>query len=153
MMEQERTIIYKAILDKNSQCYTFELNDCIVYLYFNEAEVAEAIKNKPVLLQESRSVDLGKGGKLEFHRSSNLNIHDPSKDHLHYFLKGKQIFAINRDGTAHDGFHGAKMPKNVFNYIKSNYPDFSLPQNRMLESLDWCESDLLGCVELCMFLE
>ena len=152
-MEQKRTIVFKAVLNIKSHCYTFELNDCIVYLYFNEDEIIDVIKNRPVLLQESRSLDLGKGGKLEFHRSNNSNIHDPSKDHLHYFLRGKQIFAINRDGTAHDGFHGVVMPKNVYNYIKSNYPDFTLPQNRMLESLDWCITDVLDRVELCMFLE
>lgn len=54
--------------------------------------------------------------------------------HLHIYKKQNEIFAINKDGTAHDQSHGKEIPKKVANAISSLFPDYKLPPNNIIES-------------------
>jgi hypothetical protein len=61
--------------------------------------------------------------------------HNPTgKYHCHIYNKGNEIFAINKDSTAHDGFHGVSMPKKVVDTLKLKYPDWVFPNNRIIEN-------------------
>ncbi len=64
--------------------------------------------------------------------------HNPTGDyHLHVYNGNNQIFAINKNGTAHDGFHGVKIPSKVYNELKKRYTDWLLPANKIIESINY----------------
>jgi hypothetical protein len=56
--------------------------------------------------------------------------------HLHVYEKNNELFAINKNGTAHDGSHGVTIPLKVFNAITTQRPDWIIPQNRIIETKD-----------------
>ena len=61
--------------------------------------------------------------------------HTPAgKTHLQIYNKKTQIFAINRDGTAHDKSHGFRIPNKVATAIRRHFPDFELPDGNLIES-------------------
>lgn len=64
--------------------------------------------------------------------------HNPTGEyHMHLYDKSKEILAINKvSGTAHDGFHGARIPNKAFNALKQKYSDWKWPNNQILESVD-----------------
>ena len=144
MASLEREIIdaLRRTKEKDIRCFSFETDYHIIHLYFIEDELSESLSSKPLLIQESNVIDLGKGRELAFHRNNYTNPHNPAKDHLHFYVKGKEIFSINRDGTAHDGSHGVLIPGDVYNKINKRFPDFNLPKNRLIESLEFIDSEL-----------
>lgn len=56
------------------------------------------------------------------------------QDHLHIYAKQNRLFALNKDGTAHDRSHGAHIPNRVADAIRTKYPDFVLPPNHFIEA-------------------
>lgn len=66
----------------------------------------------------------------------NYTQYNPNKDHLHFYKKGSELFALNRDGTGHDGSHGVRIPNVVVDYISTEFPDFTLPKGNIIESID-----------------
>lgn len=61
--------------------------------------------------------------------------HNPTGEyHLHVYDRGNEIFSINKSGSAHDGYHGVTIPKRAYDALKSKYPDWNWPSNRILES-------------------
>ena len=80
---------------------------------------------------------------MRFDRDSAHCPPDPNKDHIHLFQKNNQIFALNRDGTAHDGCHGVTISKSICDKIQQHFPDFVIPQNRYIESME-IEDELLN---------
>jgi hypothetical protein len=53
--------------------------------------------------------------------------------HIHVMKKGKDLLAINQDGTAHDGFHNVEIPKKIYDALPGIFPGIDLPQNRLIE--------------------
>lgn len=53
--------------------------------------------------------------------------------HIHVFHKEKQIFAMNSDGSVHDGASG-KIPNKIFTWLNNNLPDWNWPSNKLVES-------------------
>lgn len=102
----------------------------VIYHFAQDDPVAEFIVR--ALLNEQRpAVDLGKGRSMLFHKAHVPN----TEDHLHFFVKGARIAAINRSGTAHDGSHGVQLQRWALDGIKQHYPDFTLPPNGLIEAL------------------
>ena len=56
------------------------------------------------------------------------------QDHIHVFARQNQLFAINRDGTAHDRSHGVRIPNRVADAIRAEFPNFNLPLDNLIES-------------------
>jgi hypothetical protein len=81
-------------------------------------------------LEESgHRYDLGKGRSVVFHRG-----HTPqNQDHLHFYLKKNHLYALNRDGTAHDASHGMMMHRWAMDTLTTNYPDFIIPKKGLIE--------------------
>lgn len=53
------------------------------------------------------------------------------------------IFAINRDGTAHNKSAGKTIPSSIFNILEQKFPDFKFPSNRLVQDMQnkiICES-------------
>jgi hypothetical protein len=65
------------------------------------------------------------------------NTNKKTQDHAHVFArpegKGKQLFAINVDGTGHDGSSGEPIPKRVGDFLKKK--GYEIPLNFVVESI------------------
>ena len=86
------------------RCVTIEDEDVYVHIYFQRSlEKPELFTSDNKLLEESKHQNWGKGINVRFDRD-NYGLNDPNKDHLHIYKKGRQLFAINRDGTGHDNW-------------------------------------------------
>ena len=57
------------------------------------------------------------------------------QEHLHFFDRSGELFAINKDGTAHDRSHGYQIPNRIAKAMAQQFPDFSIPKNRLIESI------------------
>ena len=134
-MSIERRIEIKELSGIYTRCFTVELCDCFLHIYFenNPQMIVEPFSSESSLLQESKTQNVGRGVEIRFDR--NHAFSDTSKDHIHVYKRGKELFAINRDGSSHDGFHSITIPSSVYGFIRDNYPDFILPTNRVIESL------------------
>ncbi len=52
--------------------------------------------------------------------------------HIHIYAKGgKQLFAMNVDGTSHDGCHSVKIPDDVASFLSKK--GFTMPDNNIIE--------------------
>lgn len=56
--------------------------------------------------------------------------------HIHVFHKDKQIFAMNSDGSVHDGASG-KIPNKISAWLNNNLPDWNWPGNKLVESREF----------------
>jgi len=59
----------------------------------------------------------------------------PGEYHLHVYDDSEQIFAINKGGTAHDGFHGVRIPNKVYNALTAKYKGWLFPPDQIIESI------------------
>ena len=63
------------------------------------------------------------------------HAHVPSgQEHLHIYCKNNQLFAINRDGTAHDQSHDVRIPAKVADALRQRFPGFIIPSSNLIES-------------------
>jgi hypothetical protein len=106
--------MYKVPLGGLTVCFVFEVG--------TDAQALFEARHKGTPLVGQYSAQLHKA-----HISS-------GQDHLHVFAKQNQLFALNKDGTAHDRSHGAQIPNRVADAIRAQYPEFMLPPNRIIES-------------------
>jgi hypothetical protein len=65
--------------------------------------------------------------------------HNPTGEyHIHLRDKGNEILSMNKvSGTAHDGYHGTRIPNKAFKALKNKLPDWKWPDNQILESLEY----------------
>ncbi len=107
--------------------------------YFRLQEKSEHIISDQMmglkLLLEKKEIDLGNRYSARFDRDTAHQPPKPEKDHIHVFKKGKEIFAINRDGTAHDGWHNVMIPGAIFNILQNKFSSFNFPQSRLIETM------------------
>ena len=60
-------------------------------------------------------------------------LHGTVQKHIHIYKRGKELFAMNKDGSAHDGFHGEKIPKEVYDLLPQIFNGVTLPSNGVIE--------------------
>jgi hypothetical protein len=64
--------------------------------------------------------------------------HNPTGEyHIHLRDRDKEVLSMNKGGSAHDGYHGVRIPNKAFRELKSRYPDWKWPSNRIIESIDY----------------
>ena len=126
---------FRAYLDD----VTSSSRDVNVIYHFETADrVAEVIVR--LLLNEAKPyIELGKGRAILHHKAHILN----TQDHLHFRVKGTNIAAINKDGSAHDKSHGIKLQKWATDGARKHYPDFNIPTDGLIESIFSDNSSLL----------
>lgn len=110
-----------------------------VFYHFETSDhVAEVVVR--LLLNEAKPyVDLGKGRAIIHHKA-----HIPDcQDHLHFRVKGTNIAAINKDGSAHDKSHGIQLQKWAMDGMRQHYPAFRIPEQGLIESIFSNEPELL----------
>ena len=61
----------------------------------------------------------------------------PGEYHLHVYDGNNQIFAINKDGTGHDGYHGYVIPNKVYQTITQRFPSWLFPPDQIIEALNY----------------
>ncbi len=66
-----------------------------------------------------------------------------NQKHMHIYVKNNQIFAINADGSAHDGYHNVKIPDEIVPFIKSK--GIVVPPNNIIECFSVQEEQNLLC--------
>ena len=53
--------------------------------------------------------------------------------HIHIFYDGNELFAMNADSTAHDGYHQVRIPDDISTFLSSK--GFPVPANNIVELL------------------
>lgn len=67
------------------------------------------------VLEEGSNHDLGKGWTARADKAKQPN----QKDHVHVYLKGRQVAVINRDGTSSHNSNPSRLPKIIRSALKS----------------------------------
>jgi hypothetical protein len=101
-------------------------------IYHYDTDDAEARKLiQEVLTEEKKSVELGRGKSIVHHKA-----HIPDgQDHLHFQVKGSNVYAVNKDGTAHDRSHGKQMQRWTLDGAALHYPGFKMPKDGLTEEI------------------
>ena len=119
----------RALLDKLAQIE--HMHEVYVFFHYDEHDVIAKRAVRQYLCEGGKTLQLGKGRSVRFDRA-----HVPGgQDHLHFLQKGNNLFALNRDGTAHDRSHGIQMAKWTMDYIKTNHPEWTVPKNGLIEAM------------------
>ncbi len=64
--------------------------------------------------------------------------HVPGCDyHLHVYDGSNEIFAINQNGSAHDGYHGVRIPNKVYKELQKQYKNWVLPPDQIIEGVQF----------------
>jgi hypothetical protein len=58
-------------------------------------------------------------------------------------LRGRDLYSINQDGTAHDASHGQRLHNQVVDGMRELFPNFKLPPNNIIESFLKTDAKLL----------
>jgi hypothetical protein len=119
--------------------YVIEIESYIVHLYFGDTD-----NDTHKMLLEAKH----KGVPLIGPYSTQKHVDRTGKgqEHLHIYSKNNEIFAINKDGTAHDQSHGAIIPNKVAQALRKHFPDFKIPPNNLIESAPH-QVDLMFLIE------
>ncbi len=107
------------------------VKEIFVLYHFNPDDRTAEKVIRLLLNEDKRRVDFGQGRTIIFHRATVPNTFD----HLHFQVKGTNIAAINRDGTAHDRSHGIKLQRWALDGMANHYPGFKPPKDGIIESL------------------
>ena len=103
--------------------------DCIIV-----AEEANNNLNKEGLILEKKNVFTPIAGlkNYTYRIDQQQGSGGPGRQrHIHLFYNGKELFAINADGTAHDGYHQVLIPQEVVPFLKSK--KINVPLNNLIE--------------------
>lgn len=107
------------------QKIVFEIDEYTIHLYFSDNDTNRILheakyRGSPLIGQYSVRKD---------HPHSVVGQY-----HLHVFYRSNQLFAINKDGSAHDQSHGVRIPNKVAQAIKDKFVDFQIPRTNIIES-------------------
>ena len=109
------------------------LNDrrkLVIYHFDADDAVARQLVFE-VLTEAKKSVDLGQGKSIVHHKA-----HIPDgQDHLQFMVKGRKVYSVNKDGTAHDRSHGKKMQRWALDGAAAHYPGFKMPDDGLIEAI------------------
>jgi len=98
-----------------------------IFIYEQADQVADETLNQ-LLKEGRRQQDLGKGWSLAWD-----SAHVPSgKPHAHVYLKGAELYAVNKDGTGHDGSSGLEIHNEPLTAIQRKWPKVK----KFIESTD-----------------
>lgn len=60
---------------------------------------------------------------------------NPGEYHLHVYDGQDQIFAINKSGKGHDGYHGVRIPNKVYQALTQKYKGWAFSPDQIIESV------------------
>lgn len=109
----------------DTETFLLEIDEYIVHIFISRDDTSA------ILINEAIQKGISFGGKYS---GLHHKVPAPGKEHIHVYARGNEIFALNKDGTAHDQSHGIKIPNKVANAIRTHLPNFTLPPNNFIES-------------------
>lgn len=118
---------FKSFLAKPQPSYewfSFMVEEYHVHMLFESATdgiLAEA---------KHRGLPLGGQYSAQLH-SAHSSV---GQQHVHVYAKNNQLFALNKDGSAHDASHKIQIPNKVAKAIQDKFPGFNLPANKLIET-------------------
>lgn len=107
------------------------LRQSYAFYHFETGDVLARFILACMLNEERKHVNLGQGREIFFHTAHV----QPGEKHLHFRQNGAKLYAINRDGTAHDASHGKQMARWAMDGMRDTYPDFTIPKDGLIEAL------------------
>ncbi|TGK23324.1 hypothetical protein EHQ05_19230 [Leptospira yasudae] len=107
---------------------TLEIDKYLLTIYFNDVKGIKQLSEAKI----KGSTHLSGTYSASKHSAHTVK----GQAHLHVYAKNNEIFAINKDGTAHDASHKIKIPNEVVNAIKKIFPGWTLPANNLIESVN-----------------
>ena len=117
---------------------TFEVNEYVIHIYFDfDSPLTQRIEEA----KHRGEIELGK----QYSANKHSGHIDGGQKHLHIYAGQTKIVAVNADGSGHDGYSGTKLPNKVAKAIRAKFPDFNLPSNNILESINKAQILLLKC--------
>lgn len=125
-----RWIMVKKFRDYIEAVEGSRAEDCWVYFHGHDEDVIGSFILSQ-LLTEAKKLDLGKG-RYVYKHSAHTN---PGQPHLHFYQNGAQLYALNKDGSAHDQSHGKHMARWAIDAVKNEFPGFSVPPKGLIEAL------------------
>jgi hypothetical protein len=117
--------------------YEIKVDEYLVSIYLGENDVRG--KN---ILEEARQkglISLGGVYSANVHPANILGI----KKHIEVFQKNNKLFAMNYDGTGHDGSKGTRIPNKVADAIRNKLSGFYVPDDQIIECVANNPTDLI----------
>ena len=115
-------------LEAKHESFTLKVDEYTVYFHCEtkSSEYRELFEGK-----QRGDVSLGSLYSANHHQA---HVKD-SQEHIHLYVKQTELLAMNKDGSGKDGSSGRVLPSKVAKAIKKKFPDFTIPPNRVLESI------------------
>lgn len=109
------------------------LEDVVVDYIFIAENAINKIKTDGLILEAKISYNPIPGIKHYTYRiDPQLGEGGPGRQrHIHMYYDGKEVFAMNADATAHDGYHHAKIAKELNPFLTQK--GFPIPANNIIE--------------------
>ena len=110
--------------------YLLEVDDYIVSIFIDDVDI-----NIKQNLDEAKQK-----GRISLVGPYSANIHQAqthipgSKKHIEVYCKNNYLFAMNNDGTGHDGSTGYTIPNKVADAMRQ-INGFRVPQNQIIDSV------------------
>ena len=81
---------------------------------------------------------LDEAKQINFRRgyTGRIDTPDPSvgQRHIHLYARGKELFSVNKDGSAHDRSHGKPIPKHLHQPLRNL--GFKIPPGGLIEDCE-----------------
>jgi hypothetical protein len=120
-----------------------EFKEYIIETIVFESEEQKSFLGQQLILEWEQYKDIPKTNLTYRYDSGNTNT--KTKDHIHVFAKNNQLYAINIDGTPHDG-SSAKLGSKEVKFLKSI--GFTPPPNGILEWITLDHSNSFTALKL-----
>jgi len=120
-----------------------DYKEYIVETIVFESEEQEPFLGQQLILEWEQYKNIPKTNLTYRYDTGNTNT--KTKDHIHVFAKNNQLYAINIDGTKHDG-SAAKLGSKEVKFLKSI--GFTPPANGILEWLTLDGSKTFTAIKL-----
>lgn len=104
--------------------FSFTIEEYHVHMLFEG--VADSV------LTEAKHKGLPIGGKYSAQLHSAHSA--VGQQHVHVYAKNNQLFALNKDGSAHDASRKIQIPNKVAKAIQGKFPWFTLPPDNLIET-------------------
>ena len=104
--------------------FLIELEEFVLHVYCDDLDAR-------IILHEAkhRGIPIGGPYSAQYHTAHTTR----SQVHIHIYYKNNQLFALNKDGSAHDRTHGFPIPNKVVKGIRQHFPDFQIPPDQIIE--------------------
>ena len=97
-----------------------------VEIFYNEENTITQIDEA-----KHRGIHIGGPYSAKYHKAHT----NPGKDHLLFYNRQNKLFAMNVDGTGHDGSSGTKIPNRIVKGVKQTFPNVKIPDDNIVENM------------------